>query len=227
MSKNFEVIGLSVAILVLGAVLWFVQSPDDPNKNVLAVLKAPDLVPGNSTSRSLAGVISLPGSLAPGGLLLTPSGTASSLLSAKGSGSMSEAPRFTTQAITDQIAALGLNRTLNGDQKVNYGGRDRAVLGTKEVANSSGLQTVLVVRDEESGQIDYWQSGLRIELKPGRDHEAFVRENVLLKRRFVSASYADVLVDAAAIAGVHTVLSTDPRVQSVRFIGLQPIIKPR
>lgn len=227
MSKNLKVIGWCGAVLALGAVLWFVQSPHNPKRDTSTGLEAPGAVSDNPTSSALAGVIASPGSLAPGGLVPIPGGTAASSLSAKSSGSLPEAPRFIPQAIASQVAALGLNRQLSGVQKVSYAGRDRTVLGTKEVANSNGLQTVLLVRDEQSGQIDYWQSGLRIELQPGNDHEAFVRENPLLKRRFVSTSYAEVLVDAADIAGVHTVLSTDPRVQSVRFISLQPSVKAR
>lgn len=126
-----------------------------------------------------------------------------------------------------QTAALGLTRVLDGSQKIKLDGRDRTVLGTKETSNEQGLQTVLLVRDDANGHIDYWQSGLRIALKPGHEPEAFLREYAFLKRRFVNMLYADAMVDAADIASAHNTLSSDPRVESVRFLSVQTPYKPK
>lgn len=121
-----------------------------------------------------------------------------------------------------QEAQLGLTRQLSGEQTVTYGGRDRTVLGTKQVGNAPETpQTVLLVRDEESGQIDYWQPGLRIELKPGNDYTAFMAERAGLTRRFANSQYADVGVDAADIARVYAELKADPRVTRVEFLPLR------
>lgn len=121
-----------------------------------------------------------------------------------------------------QEASLGLTRPLSGDQKVIYGGRDRTVLGTKQTGTPPATpQTVLLVRDEESGQIDYWQPGLRVELKPGNDYTAFIAEHAGLTRRFANSQYADVGVDAADIAKVHADLTADPRVARVEFLPVR------
>lgn len=129
--------------------------------------------------------------------------------------------------IRRQIAGLGLTRPLSGPQQVTYGGRERTVLGTIETTQADSVQTVLLVRDVVSGQIDYWQSGLRIELKPGNNYEAFVREHTYLKRRFINALYADSLVDASEITNAYNRLGSDPRVQSVNFLSVQAPVKAR
>ena len=127
-----------------------------------------------------------------------------------------------------QERSLGLTRQLSGEQKVTYGGRDRTVLGTKEVVNPPApAQTVLLVRDEESGQIDYWQPGLRVELKPGNDYTAFIAERTGLTRRFANSQYADVGVDAADMAKIHAELSADPRVVRVDFLPVRVPPKAR
>ena len=127
-----------------------------------------------------------------------------------------------------QERSLGLTRQLSGEQKVTYGGRDRTVLGTKEVVNPPAPpQTVLLVRDEESGQIDYWQPGLRVELKPGNDYAAFIAERTGLTRRFANSQYADVGVDAADMAKIHAELTADPRVVRVEFLPVRVPPKAR
>ena len=118
---------------------------------------------------------------------------------------------------------LGLTRTLSGDQSVRYDGRPRTVLGTKEGPS----QPVLLVRDETSGQIDYFQSGLTFRLKPGADFEAFIRERKAMQRYFSNADYATVMVDAGSIAGEYDALQNDPRVTLVTFLKLKTMTNPR
>lgn len=122
-----------------------------------------------------------------------------------------------------EIDALGLDRELTGTHKVSYDGRERSVLGTKQITNQNGTQAVLLVRDDRSGQIDYWQSGLRFELRPGTDYEAFIQGRSALTRRFVNIEHAQVTVDAADIAREHAALQADPRVASV---SLLPLVMP-
>ena len=122
-----------------------------------------------------------------------------------------------------EIDALGLDRELTGTHKVSYDGRERSVLGTKQITNQNGTQAVLLVRDDSSGQIDYWQSGLRFELRPGTDYEAFIRGRSALTRRFVNIEHAQVAVDAASIASEYAALQADPRVVSV---SLLPLVMP-
>ena len=118
---------------------------------------------------------------------------------------------------------LGLTRALAGDQAVRYDGRARTVLGTKEVSS----QPVLLVRDETSGQIDYFQSGLTFRLKPGSDFEAFIRERKAMQRYFSNSDYAMVMVDAGSIAGEYNALQNDPRVTLVTFLKLKTLTNPR
>ncbi len=118
---------------------------------------------------------------------------------------------------------LGLTRTLTGGQAVSYDGRTRTVLGTKE----GSTQPVLLVRDEASGQIDYFQSGLTFRLKPGADFEAFIRERKAMQRSFSNSDYATVLVDAGSIAGEYNALQNDPRVTLVTFLKLKTLTNPR
>ena len=118
---------------------------------------------------------------------------------------------------------LGLTRTLTGDQAVSYDGRTRTVLGTKE----GSTQPVLLVRDEASGRIDYFQSGLQFRLKPGTDFEAFIRERKAMQRYFSNSDYATVLVDAGSIASEYNALQNDPRVTLVTFLKLKTLTNPR
>ena len=118
---------------------------------------------------------------------------------------------------------LGLTRTLEGDQTVSYDGRSRTVLGTKPGAT----QPVLLVRDEASGQIDYFQSGLQFRLKPGADFDAFIRERKAMQRYFSNTDYATVLVDAESIASEYNALQNDPRVTLVTFLKLKTLTNPR
>lgn len=133
------------------------------------------------------------------------------------------APVAVPVASRREIDALGLDRELAGTHKVSYDGRERSVLGTRQVTNESGTQTVLLVRDDSSGQIDYWQSGLRFELRPGTDYETFIRDRSALTRRFVNIEHAQVSVDAGNIAREYAALQSDPRVLTV---SLLPLVMP-
>ncbi len=118
---------------------------------------------------------------------------------------------------------LGLTRLLAGDQAVSYDGRARTVLGTKD----GSPQPILLVRDEASGQIDYFQSGLQFRLKPGTDFEAFIRERKAMQRYFNNSDYATVMVDAGSIASEYNALQNDPRVTLVTFLKLKTLTNPR
>ena len=118
---------------------------------------------------------------------------------------------------------LGITRVLAGDQAVSYDGRTRTVLGTK----NGSAQPVLLVRDEASGQIDYFQSGLTFRLKPGLNFEAFIGERKAMQRHFSNTDYATVLVDAGSIASEYNALQNDPRVTLVTFLKLKTLTNPR
>lgn len=160
-----------------------------------------------------------------------PKPAAGGALNAAGNPTMTASAAASTSGpsrFAGQERSLGLTRQLGGEQKVTYGGRDRTVLGTKEVVNPPAPpQTVLLVRDEESGQIDYWQPGLRVELKPGNDYTAFIAERTGLTRRFANSQYADVGVDAADMARIHAELAADPRVVRVEFLPVRVPPKAR
>ena len=159
---------------------------------------------------------------------LDASGSASSSAADPGMPASNAAPAPSPSRFAGQEISLGLTKQLSGDQKITYGQRDRTVLGTKEVGTPpDALQTVLLVRDEESGQIDYWQPALRIELKPGNDYAAFIAERAGLTRRFANSTHADVGVDAADMAKLHAELLADSRVLRVEFLPVKVTPKAR
>lgn len=125
------------------------------------------------------------------------------------------------------IESYRLTRSLSGDQTIQFEGREQRLLGTREVVSDGGSQTILLVRDELSGTIGYWQSGLRFALKPGVDREAFLREHFALRRLFVNTEYVDVAADAAALAGSYRSLAADPRVAGVQLLRLPRRDQPR
>ncbi|EHR72053.1 hypothetical protein BurJ1DRAFT_3244 [Burkholderiales bacterium JOSHI_001] len=116
-----------------------------------------------------------------------------------------------------------LTRTLpsqQGEQTIHLEGRTERLIGTRTVADERGPQVILITRDEDSGALSYWQSGLRFALKPGQDHEAFLRDRPKFTRRFVNADFADVALDAADVADAYRSLAADPRVAKVRLLAL-------
>lgn len=210
-NRAFKVLG---AVLLIGLGWWAIEGQPGPVAWAAAAFN-------RVTNSSQAPVLSVSQSAPVSGRV--PNGTGNPTMTASLATSTSGPSRF-----AGQERGLGLTRQLGGEQKVSYGGRDRTVLGTKEVVDPSGPpQTVLLVRDEESGQIDYWQPGLRVELKPGNDYAAFIAERTGLTRRFANSQYADVGVDAADIARIHAELAADPRVVRVEFLPVRVPPKAR
>lgn len=120
-----------------------------------------------------------------------------------------------------------LTRSLSGHQNIQFEGREQRLLGTRDVSSHGTRQTILLVRDELSGSIGYWQSGLRLALEPGVDQDAFLREHNTLIRQFVNSDYIDVAADAASLAVAYRSLSGDSRVADVQLLRLQRHNKPR
>lgn len=108
---------------------------------------------------------------------------------------------------------------------LKIGDREWRVLGSREAVNASGKQTILVLRDELSGQLDYRQSALRFVLNEGQDYESFIRSRGNATRLFANPLYGDIGVDAANIAAEYTALASDARVNKVMFIPLE--VKPK
>ena len=113
-----------------------------------------------------------------------------------------------------------LTRPLPQLPGIQIGDREWKILGTNDVVNDTGKQTVLVLRDEVSGQLAYRQASLRFVLKDGENYEAFIAERSHAKRLFVNILHGDIAVDAANIGAEYTALSHDPRVVKVDFIPL-------
>ncbi len=88
-------------------------------------------------------------------------------------------------------------------------------------------ETVLMVRDEISGQISHHLPGLQFSLQAGVDYEAFIREHAGLKRLFVNPLHAQVGVDAAEIASRYSALQADSRVVSLRLMNRPAMVRPR
>ena len=210
-NRALKVLG---AALLIGLGWWAIEGQPGPVAWAAAVFN-------RVTNSPQAPVLSVSQSAPASGRV--PTGTGNAAMNASLATSTPGPSRF-----AGQERGLGLTRQLGGEQKVTYGGRDRTVLGTKEVADPPAPpQTVLPVRDEESGQIDYWQPGLRVELKPGNDYAAFIAERTGLTRRFANSQYADVGVDAADIARIHAELAADPRVVRVEFLPVRVPPKAR
>jgi hypothetical protein len=113
-----------------------------------------------------------------------------------------------------------LTRPLPQLPGIQIGDREWIILGTNDVVNDTGKQTVLVLRDEVSGQLAYRQSSLRFVLKDGENYESFIAERSRAKRLFVNILHGDIAVDAANVGAEYTALSRDPRVVKVDFIPL-------
>lgn len=106
-------------------------------------------------------------------------------------------------------------------------GRDWSVLGTREAVNDGGSQTILVLRDELSGQLEYRQSALRVVLREGLDYESFIRERPHARRLFVNPLYGEIAVDPAQIGAEYLALSSDPRVLKVSFLPIAVPLKAK
>lgn len=205
MAKQNRAIKLSCVTLVIGLGWWAFEGQPAPLVWAASGLNQVTQTPQAALKDAAAGP--------------NASGSASSPSAYPGVAPLNTASATSLSRFAGQEASLGLMRQLSGDQKIIYGQRERTVLGTKEVGTPPDIpQTVLLVRDEQSGQIDYWQSGLRIELKPGNDYGAFIAERAGLTRRFANSTYADVGVDAADIAKLHAELLADSRILSVQFL---------
>lgn len=210
-------------ILLVGAMLlvgWYYYFQTDAARATRAALPPP---PAPSPA-ALAAAVSR--AVAAAGPAVTPAGTPSVATVA----TPSSAPAAATTAAPDtrpewirNPPELGITRVLAGDQAVSYDGRARTVLGTK----NGSAQPVLLVRDEVSGQIDYFQSGLTFRLQSGLDFETFIRERKAMQRHFSNTDYATVLVDAGSIASEYNSLQNDPRVTLVTFLKLKTLTNPR
>lgn len=127
-----------------------------------------------------------------------------------------------------EVAQLGLTRQLAGEHLVNIDGRRQRVLGSKSTTDAAGrAETMLVIRDELSGQLSYRRSGLQFTLAPGTDYEAFIAAHRSMQRVFVNPLYAQVMIDAAEIAAQFNALSQDPRVVKLRFMTRDPVAVPK
>ena len=152
---------------------------------------------------------------------------ASSAVSTEKTSSMQATTPGANGATNSGGLAPALTRPIDPPQTLLIEDRKWAVLGTRDVVQATGQITVLVLRDEASGQLDYRQSALRFMLQPGTDYEAFIRERRNAQRLFVNVMFGEIAVDAAYIADEYTALSRDKRVVKVQFIPLVVPAKPR
>lgn len=231
MKHKMSFLALALACGALGVMYLHngreVVAQADTNKT--AATPAPTLTPAAQLpTTAVTSTLSIPSKLAP---KADPGATAaSSALPSEASKPAAAKPgaqpvlRPAASAAPDAAASdsesksLGLTRQLGTGNTLMYDNRERSVLGTKETTNQNGTQTVLVTRDNRTGQIDYWQPALRIVLQPGNDYEAFIKERGALTRRFVNSEHAQVSVDAAVFAREFGLLSSDPRVARVDFM---------
>ncbi|MFZ6875145.1 hypothetical protein ACO0LF_24025 [Undibacterium sp. Di27W] len=122
---------------------------------------------------------------------------------------------------------IRLDRRLPEYHAMKIDDRNWAILGSREADGINGKQTVLVMRDEVSGQLAYRQSALRFVLKDGMDYEAFIRERSKARRLFVNPLYGEIALDAADITAEYAALAKDERVAKLDFIPLAIPVKPK
>ncbi|MFZ6743854.1 hypothetical protein ACO0LC_11550 [Undibacterium sp. JH2W] len=122
---------------------------------------------------------------------------------------------------------IRLDRRLPDYHTMKIDERNWAILGSREADGIGGKQTVLVMRDEVSGQLAYRQSALRFLLKDGTDYEAFIRERSKARRLFVNPLYGEIAVDAADITAEYVALAKDERVAKLDFIPIAIPVKPK
>lgn len=123
---------------------------------------------------------------------------------------------------------IRLERRLPDYRSFNMDGRNWAVLGSKSADGLAGAkQTVLVLRDEVSGQLAYRQAALRFVLREGQDYESFIRERGKARRQFVNSLYGEIAVDLADITDEYVALANDQRVRRLEFIPLAVPVKAK
>ena len=228
MKKSLLAVGTAglVTLVIFGA-YWL---PSHTSSVVLTPIPLSKTPVGQAVAQSLAvtpvsnGVAQVPGSVA-----LASDNNATVQSSASGLQSTISPPVPTAEA--KNLASIpALTRALESPQTLLIGDRKWTVLGTRDLPHGNGPNrqtTVLVLRDEASGQLDYRQSALRFVLQPGADYEGFIRERPNAQRVFVNPLYGDVSVDSAYIATEYAALSSDKRIVKVLFIPLVIPIKPR
>ena len=203
----------AVAVLVATGSYRFMNRPNAANSGIA--------VADNSAGSNAA-------SMLPEKIDFSQASTTTASIPATPASQMSSMQTASSAPLSASSQALpALTRSLDPPQTLTINDRIWAVLGTREVPKGKATQTVLVLRDGISGQLEYRQSALRFVLQPGNDYEAFIRERRDVQRLFVSVLYAEVAVDAASIAGEYTALSSDQRVARVEFLPLTAVAKLR
>lgn len=120
-----------------------------------------------------------------------------------------------------------LTRRLQGAHTLQIDGADLEIIGTQLPREGRHHEPYLAVRNLRTGEVAYWQSGLRFSLQGGVDPETFIAQQTDMRRLFVGGGIAEVAVDAALVSGVYARLSADPRVAGVRLlpIPVQPTLR--
>lgn len=212
-------VALALAVVTGGAVLvkWGLTDPEPAVPSAGSVLPSAPAKAGLGASAAVPAQTPAPGSPAP------------AKASASGSRATASRPEtITMRAWERNPPDLGLTRVLTGEQEVLLGGKPHKVLGTKPSKSEEILgQPVLLVRDEKSGQIEYFQSGLQFRLAAGASYSAFLQEHPQMQVIFYNTDFAKVKVDAALIAESFRRLSADPRVTFVGFLLPQAVAKPK
>ena len=206
-----------VALLTLGG-YWLLSRPTP----VGAAPAASEAPAGHVAQTAPAGLSGDGPTQAPGSSSTSADAAAKMRGSANGSLALANSPTDATSAVASPLPT----RSLDPPPTFQIEDRKWAVLGTRATPqrdsknSQNSARTVLVLRDEASGQLDYRQSALRFVLHPGTDYEAFIRERRNAQRMFVNTMYGDISVDPAYIAAEYTALVSDKRVVKVEFIPL-------
>ena len=132
-----------------------------------------------------------------------------------------------TASMGTDIDRLGLARRLEGEHRLRFDERDKQVLGSKDVVEGGGVNTIVYTRDLLSGQVDAWQAALRFGLQPGASADAVFSDHPVLRRALVSGDRAEASVPVDQLAAQYRALLADPRVAGVRLMPLVPRESPK
>ena len=94
-------------------------------------------------------------------------------------------------------------------------------------ASGPGAAKTITLRDQVSGQVRVYASGLVLKLRQPDQLQGLLRENPALKLQLAPGGHAYVSVEAGQLPAVVRRLSQDDRVVDIQLRALQPPLSPR
>lgn len=149
-------------------------------------------------------------------------------------------PTAPTGTLPDPARILdGLQPLRQTAPLVHIDGRSYRIAGTRlpktammtqagaKPANTSGPLPVLVIQDQDSGELRFYRSGLLFSLQNPNNYANFIAQHPAMQLRFVNQNEAEVLVQAEDLGLLYNKLRRDPQIRFVRFLPLSPPQHPK